>query len=316
MTHNAFFAPAVFATLTLVTSCARTDTFPHLEGPYLGQEPPGLTPEVFAPGIISVEGQYEGGATFSVDGQFFAYKRDYLPNPEIEKIWISEIRNGRWVEPYLAPFNSDSSDWDFGFARSDNAFYFTSRRPALIDGRAARPSNIWKTEPTPSGWTEPRLLQPPVNLVERGSGMASLTTDGTMYFHSSRKDGMGQVDIVRARLIGGVYATVETVGPPVSTADRELDPCISPDESYLIFLSNRPGGSFDHDLFISFRNADDSWTEPQALGGVLGDAGLPSITADGRYFFFAAGDYTDQDTIQMYWVDTRIFDQFEPEETR
>ena len=154
-----------------------------------------------------------------------------------------------------------------------------------------------------------------MNVVDSYSGYPSMTLDDTFYLHSNREDSQGDVDIYRARLNDG-ECSVDNLGPPVNTAERELDPCIAPDESYLIFLSNRPGGFFEHDLFISFRDADDSWTEPQALGGVLGDAGLPSITADGRYFFFAAGDYTDQDTIQIYWVDTRIFDQFRPEESR
>ena len=30
--------------------------FPVLEGPYMGQNPPGKTAEVFAPGVISTEG--------------------------------------------------------------------------------------------------------------------------------------------------------------------------------------------------------------------------------------------------------------------
>ncbi|MFC1639236.1 hypothetical protein ACFL3B_00565 [Gemmatimonadota bacterium] len=37
------------------------------EGPYLGQTPPGNTPEIFAPGIIST-GMNEVEAAFSPDG--------------------------------------------------------------------------------------------------------------------------------------------------------------------------------------------------------------------------------------------------------
>jgi len=32
---------------------AQEKEFPRLSGPYLGQKPPGMTPELFAPGIIS-----------------------------------------------------------------------------------------------------------------------------------------------------------------------------------------------------------------------------------------------------------------------
>jgi hypothetical protein len=42
--------------LTFLLVCnghAQQSDFPHLKGPYLGQKPPGMTPEVFAPGIVS-----------------------------------------------------------------------------------------------------------------------------------------------------------------------------------------------------------------------------------------------------------------------
>ncbi len=58
-----------------------SNDFPILMGPYLGQTPPGATPELFAPGIISY-GFHELRITFSPDGNrvFFASNRD---NPEI-----------------------------------------------------------------------------------------------------------------------------------------------------------------------------------------------------------------------------------------
>jgi len=41
--------------------------FPILKGPYLGQKPPGMTPEIFAPGIISLEGRYELNSGISLE---------------------------------------------------------------------------------------------------------------------------------------------------------------------------------------------------------------------------------------------------------
>jgi len=38
--------------------------FSQLIGPYLGQKPPGMTPEVFAPGIVSTD-SYEFACCFS-----------------------------------------------------------------------------------------------------------------------------------------------------------------------------------------------------------------------------------------------------------
>ncbi|MBN1271822.1 MAG: hypothetical protein JXB26_06070 [Candidatus Aminicenantes bacterium] len=46
---------------------------PTLTGPYLGQKPPGKTPEVFAPGIVSTEEYGEQRCVFSSDGRYLFY---------------------------------------------------------------------------------------------------------------------------------------------------------------------------------------------------------------------------------------------------
>ena len=38
-----------------------TKEFTNLKGDYLGQTPSGMTAEIFAPGIVSVNGRYEYG---------------------------------------------------------------------------------------------------------------------------------------------------------------------------------------------------------------------------------------------------------------
>ena len=41
--------------------------FYKLTGPYLGQTPPGVTPEIFAPGIVSTENGVYANVTFNPD---------------------------------------------------------------------------------------------------------------------------------------------------------------------------------------------------------------------------------------------------------
>ena len=47
---------------------------PALEGPYLGQKPPGLIPELFAPDIIQTEHR-EAEAAFTPDLKEFYFRR-------------------------------------------------------------------------------------------------------------------------------------------------------------------------------------------------------------------------------------------------
>ncbi|MBE0664240.1 MAG: hypothetical protein IH584_00350, partial [Candidatus Aminicenantes bacterium] len=48
---------------------AQKSEFPKLSGPYLGQKPPGLTPKIFAPGIVSSKDNYEFKIAFTPDGK-------------------------------------------------------------------------------------------------------------------------------------------------------------------------------------------------------------------------------------------------------
>jgi len=44
-----------FLFLPVITLSAQNNTGTDaLTGPYLGQKPPGMTPEIFAPGIVSI----------------------------------------------------------------------------------------------------------------------------------------------------------------------------------------------------------------------------------------------------------------------
>ncbi|MCU0472303.1 MAG: hypothetical protein MUC93_02905 [Bacteroidales bacterium] len=69
----------------------------RLTGSYLGQNPPGLTPEVFAPEIISTDA-HEFSCCFSPDGNEIYFTR---MNPEERQNYImfTRLTDGSWTEP-------------------------------------------------------------------------------------------------------------------------------------------------------------------------------------------------------------------------
>jgi len=54
---------------------ANDPDFPTLGNRYLGQKPPGLIPELFAPGIVSTEEYVEAGGDFTPDMKEFYFSR-------------------------------------------------------------------------------------------------------------------------------------------------------------------------------------------------------------------------------------------------
>jgi hypothetical protein len=82
------------------------EDFPVLKGPYLGQKPPGLRPEIFAPGIVSTEHKEHSTLAFSPDGTEIYWSIWPIPRsaniPQVIK--FMKMENGRWSKPQVAPF--------------------------------------------------------------------------------------------------------------------------------------------------------------------------------------------------------------------
>ncbi|MFC1565040.1 ankyrin repeat domain-containing protein, partial [candidate division KSB1 bacterium] len=82
---------------------------PSLEGKYFGQVPPGNIPEIFAPGIISMEYRAEWGITLSPDGDEIYYTQRRRPDHG-GRIWFLRFTGGFWSEPQPAQFTYDPVD--------------------------------------------------------------------------------------------------------------------------------------------------------------------------------------------------------------
>ncbi|MEL7163314.1 MAG: hypothetical protein AAFN92_21330, partial [Bacteroidota bacterium] len=63
---------------------------------YLKQQPPALTPTVFAPGLISMSDEYEFGSVFNKDATAFYYAVEAEGGAEIR---YSALRDDKWSEP-------------------------------------------------------------------------------------------------------------------------------------------------------------------------------------------------------------------------
>jgi hypothetical protein len=275
-------------------------------GPYLGQEPPGTTPEIFAPGIVNTS-DHEGCAEFSRSGTRFLFHRLARDLEEWSDIpvFLMELEDGLWSAPRPAPFESEYQDWDYHFTPDGKWLYFTSMRPNRPGNPAPDHGNIWRVEVTSDGWGRPILLPPPINGPEHHDSSPTLTNDGTLYFFSSRGGGFGRADIYRARPVDGEYRHVENLGATINTEHNEYDLVIAPDESFLVFSSTRPGGYGEVDLYVTFRQSDGSWSEPANLGPRVNATGavFPSLTDDGKYLFFQS---RPNDCGTIFWVSSKV----------
>ncbi|UCE07566.1 MAG: PD40 domain-containing protein [bacterium] len=92
--------------------------FSVLKGPYLGQKPPGMIPEIFAPGIV------KNCPSFNLDGNEL-----YFRGQKKDGILFMLCKNGEWTVPKIATFSSEKySDLNPYLSPDGKYLFFTSNR--------------------------------------------------------------------------------------------------------------------------------------------------------------------------------------------
>ncbi|MFK7925127.1 MAG: hypothetical protein AB8H47_24435 [Bacteroidia bacterium] len=271
---------------------------------YLKQKPPTKIPQVFAPNIISLEDEYEFGSVFNEAGTEFFYGVDTGDNSVIR---YSKLEGDQWTTPKTI-LASDQYGFNDPFLSPDEQrLYFISQRSQEGFGGY----DIWYVEKTANGWSESINAGENINS-KRNEYYISFTHDGTMYF-SSNKDASensgGDFDIFYSKYVGGEFQKPVALGEAINTSKYEADVFIDPNESYIIFCGNRPDGMGRGDMYISFKNADGTWSQSKNMGAPINSNGhelCPFVTKDGKYFFYTSNE-------DIYWVSTEIFEDYRDE---
>lgn len=269
---------------------------------YLGQTPPGDTPEVFAPGIISIEGRKEKSLTISPEGdEIFFCQAGY---PDNSKIYQMIKTDTGWTHPFLAEFIKDDYATEPALSPDGKTLYFSTCR-----GKSdTYDYNLWRVKKENGEWSEPESLFD-IDSSKIYEFHPSVTQDGILYFCWWNPYPIYAGKIYFSKFGSNGYLETIKLGMPVNTQyidnnHRDVDPYIAPDESYLIIKSNRPGGYGEMDLYISYKKENGGWTNPKNLGPNINTSSgddVGDISPDGKYMFFTKND-------DIYWVDASFID--------
>jgi len=279
----------------ILTVCYVANSYGQPSVKYLNQTPPSTTPEVFAPGLISQNNEYEFGSVFNADFTEFFYG---VEGQNASEIRYSQRTPGGWTDPVVMLQHPRHGHNDPFLSPDEQRLYFISQRAKDGDG-PPEDYDIWYVERQGKGWSEPINAGPNIN-TGGNEYYISFTAEGTMYFGSNRED--SNFDIYASAMKDGEFQTAVRLPGAVNTKYYEADVFVDPQERYLIFCAQRPHGLGEGDLYISFKNTDGSWTESKNMGAPINSTGhelCPFVSADGKYLF-----YTSRQDI--YWVDTKV----------
>jgi hypothetical protein len=254
--------------------------------PYLGQTPPGMTPEKFAPDIVSSSWLREYSLTLSSDSTEVYFYRfgENVPS----KLYVSRFENDSWTEPAEFEPSSGHPASEPCMTPDNHRLYFMWEK-----GETVFPE-YYMVERNRTGWSDP---------VHAGQGMyLTSSIDGQLYTTDiSALMTTGQTYLAKVSTNQGVFTRLTRiqVQPNYGT---QAHPCIAPDSSYLLFDID----SGNH-LFVSFRKSDGTWNRGIDLvnHGFDIKAGGAYISPDGKYLFFSLnGD--------IWWVDIKVIENLNP----
>ncbi|MBU0475688.1 MAG: hypothetical protein KKF62_16180 [Bacteroidetes bacterium] len=287
----------------VISTNAQQSDFLKLSDPYLGQKPPGIIPEIFAPGIVSTPETLEIGCTWSPDGkEFYFVRQTQTGGLMLCSLW----ENGKWTDPKVSEVFKIYPGFEPFISVDGKKFFYT--RFALPPEMAKNPekytdqqkqenmSNIWVINKNGLDFGDPEFCV---------TGMFSSTSkNGNLYttIITGEKPGIYRYDYN-----DGKYSKKEFLGGGVNSPVMGAHPCIAPDESFIIFDSKRKDDPEDTDLYVCLKQHDGSWSQAYWLGDKINTKWndiCSSLSPDGKYLFYMS-------KADIYWVSINIIDKIE-----
>ncbi len=268
------------------------ETSSGLKGDYLGEKPPGESPLLFAPGVVSVEGRYEYGVAFSPDGTELFFTAEGSGDKLQTGLLVMRRVGDEWTQPVVANLRGDNS-WE------QEAFYTVDGRQLFFCSPVSKDDGkLWFCDRDENGWGYAKILESPVNTEAQIVFYATFKRDGTMFYTNV----MERKIYVAPRVDGGYPATTPA---EIAFGGHSF---VDPDGDFLLLDSKG-------DIWVSFPLADGRWADPVKLDESISTditETCPSLSPDGKFIFFAR--YNEPGELSnIYWVSSAIIDNLKPQ---
>ena len=244
----------------------------------------GPVAEIFGPGTISTTAP-EFATSLTADATTAYFNRAAADRSSLAILAAQRV-HGVWGEPETLPFSGVYFDVDPFVTADGSRLFFSSNRPVAGENEPGD-FDLWVVERDPAGeWGEPRNLGAPVN-TDAAEIYSTLATSGNLYFSSDRD---GDSFLYVSRLVGGNYSEPERLILGSESESGGGNPAIAPDESFVVFSTERDAGYGASDLYVSYHR-DGAWTPPRNLGEPVNSPFAdfaPSVSWDGAHLYWTS----------------------------
>lgn len=245
-----------------------------------GQKPPGIVAKPFAPGKLSKKDR-------ALKGMFTSNRKEFYLTPS----------RGAPFRPTVIVFRKEKNFWkkyDFHQYGNDGHILYSDKK---------------YIERSDSGWSEIKSLGPMFDREDWGIMRLSVSDKGTYVF-----DDYKNKDVIRiSEVKNGQREAPKLLSKKINTGKWTAHPFIAPDDSYLMWDSEREDGYGDSDLYISFRQQDGSWGIAINLGDKINTTRSENgawVTLDGKYLFFDRSEEKVREDGSKHWVTSKHWVDF------
>ncbi len=205
----------------------------------------------------------------------------------------------------LEKLNINSTGIDFGTALSDDKLIFASTRAdaknKIDPWTELSYLDLYEATINADGTMTNIITLPGDVNTKYHESTPSITKDGkTMYFtrtadklKANKKENVHNLKIMKAELKQGKWTNVQDLSiNDISFSNSH--PALSPDGKTLYFVSNRPGGFGQTDIYAVNINDDGSLGTPKNLGAkvnTLGRESFPFVSENNDMYFSSDGHY-------------------------
>lgn len=195
---------------------------------------------------------------------------------------VNNCKNGKilekqpirvFIDNLGSAINTQYNEYGAVISADESVLMFTARKPDTQGGKTDPGLNehfedIYISEKQTNGnWSPAKGLPKPVN-TDNHDAVSGLSADGQklIIYLGAKNNG----DLFESALEGTMWGDPVSFGKNVNTKDfHESSACYSPDGNALYFVSDKPGGLGEHDIYISYRDEKGNWGEAKNLGPVI-----------------------------------------------
>lgn len=174
-----------------------------------------------------------------------------------------------FIDNFSRPVNTKYPEYGAIISADESVMMFTSRRNTSTGADKQPPGtpyyeDIYITKKVDGKWTEPENMGSPINSESHDATTAVAPDAQSMIIYLGDKGGG---DLYECKLEGSTWTKPKKMNNNINTKSHESSASYSNDGKTLYFVSSKPGGIGNHDIYVTHWDEEaQDWGEAKNLG--------------------------------------------------